>query len=162
MTEVLVLKEENKMSRMLKDERGMTLVELLATVVILAIIAAIGVTAIGRVIQNSREDAGVANVQQAMNAAKLYQATESGVESGKTFTLEDVTNGGYLDTATGTWADPKTVVFSVEDDGALTIAVPAAELKAGKKDNIELPAGTTNDKVLSLTRDDLWTPPTNP
>ncbi|MGX7420617.1 type IV pilin protein [Carnobacterium gallinarum] len=162
MTEVLVLREENKVSRMLKDERGMTLVELLATVVILAIIAAIGVTAIGRVIQNTREDAGVANVQQAMNAAKLYQSTESKATGGKFFTLKEILDGGYLEAAKGTWETPDTVVFTVETDGSLTLAVPANQLTAGNKKSQPIAAGTTNDDILSLTRADLWTPPANP
>ncbi len=45
------------MRKMLKNERGLTLVELLAVIVILGIIAAIAVPSIGDIIEKSREDA---------------------------------------------------------------------------------------------------------
>ncbi|MGY3777470.1 type II secretion system protein [Isobaculum melis] len=152
MTGVLTLKEESRMSRILKDEQGMTLVELLATVVILAIIAAIGVTAIGKVIQNTREDAGIANIQQAMNAAKLYQSTNLGAGSG-TFHLSDLTD--YLDTADATWADPSAVSFEVQDNGSLLITVPAGQLTAGNKSSNVL-TDMSNSQILDLDRDTLW------
>ncbi|QIL45805.1 type II secretion system protein [Vagococcus coleopterorum] len=160
MTNVLVLKEENKMSRLLKDERGMTLVELLATVVILAIIAAIGVTAIGQVIQNSKEDAGVANVQQAMNAGKLYQSTNS-TNDMKSFALKDVIDGGYLEVPTTTWNKPEAVLFEIDGDGVVKITVPEKSLKAGSKDSKAL-TKYSNDQILSLDRKILFGTKTTP
>jgi len=59
----------------LKDERGLTLVELLVVVVILGIIAAIAVVAIGGIIENSKKDAMVADAKQMVSAAKLYTAS---------------------------------------------------------------------------------------
>ena len=53
----------NKLALLVKDEEGMTLVELLAVIVILSIVAAIGGVAIAGVIQRSREDARVADVK---------------------------------------------------------------------------------------------------
>lgn len=57
-----------------KDERGMTLVELLAVVVILAIVGVIAFVAIGNVIENSKKDAHIANAQQVISSAELYEA----------------------------------------------------------------------------------------
>lgn len=57
-----------------KDQRGLTLVELLAVVVILAIVAAIAFVLIGNVIENSRKDAHISNAQQVIAAAKLAEA----------------------------------------------------------------------------------------
>lgn len=154
MMNVGILNEESRMSRLLKDERGMTLIELLATVVILAVIAGIGVTAIGKVIQNSKEDAGIANVQQAFNAAKLYQATNVVVGEGN-FKLSDVINQGYLEVSKDVWTDPATISFK-SSRGALTVHIPKDSLKAGEIGNNELAAGTTIEQVLGLKRGNLF------
>ncbi|WP_114569919.1 prepilin-type N-terminal cleavage/methylation domain-containing protein [Exiguobacterium flavidum] len=71
------LKEMWQDARQMRDERGLTLVELLVVVVILGIIAAISVIAVGNLIENSRKDAQVANAKQLVNAAKLYVSSES-------------------------------------------------------------------------------------
>lgn len=60
------------LKRMLKNERGLTLIELLAVVVILGIISAIAVPSIGGLIDNTKKDAHVANATQMINAAKIY------------------------------------------------------------------------------------------
>lgn len=62
-------------AKQLKDERGLTLVELLVVVVILGIIAAIAVVAIGGIIENSKKDAMVADAKQMVSSAKLYTAS---------------------------------------------------------------------------------------
>lgn len=70
-----------KMRKMLKNERGLTLIELLAVIVILGIIAAIAVPSIGKIIDNSKKDAQVAEALQIINAAKLSYASDSSVTS---------------------------------------------------------------------------------
>ncbi|MGN7852429.1 type II secretion system protein [Exiguobacterium sp. 22311] len=59
-------------AKQMRDERGLTLIELLVVVVILGIIAAIAVVAIGGLIENSRKDAVVSDAKQLVAAAKLY------------------------------------------------------------------------------------------
>jgi|SRR5690606_23131404 len=83
----------------LKNERGLTLVELLAVIVILAIIAIIAFVFIGGVIENSRKDAHIANAQQIISAAKLYEAT-TGAEKVDAKTLQDE---DYLDQILDPW-----------------------------------------------------------
>lgn len=60
------------LQKRLNNEKGLTLVELLAVIVILGIIAAIAIPSIGGVIENSRIKAAKADALNAISAANLY------------------------------------------------------------------------------------------
>jgi type IV pilus assembly protein PilA len=87
------------LKKKLKDQRGLTLVELLAVVVILGIISAIAVPSIGGLIDNSKKDAHVANAQQMVSAAKLALTSDANLQSGTHFlTLGYLEAQNFLDT----------------------------------------------------------------
>lgn len=70
----------------IKNEKGLTLVELLAVVVILGIISAIAVPSVGKLIENTQRDAAVANAIQVINSAKLAVAAgmqKDGIKNAK-------------------------------------------------------------------------------
>lgn len=56
----------------IKNEKGLTLIELLAVIVILAIIAAIAIPAIGNIIDSSRVKAAKADAANILSSAQLY------------------------------------------------------------------------------------------
>lgn len=87
-----------RMKKMLKKEKGFTLVELLAVIAILAIIVAIAVPSVGKIISDSKTDATNANIELVENAARL--ADVSGVSTGEgddEYTIEELIQAGFLD-----------------------------------------------------------------
>ena len=90
------------LKKLIRNEKGLTLIELLAVIVILGIIAAIAIPSIGGLIDNSKKDAHVANAQQMINAAKIAVTADKSLipSSGqsKNITLEQLEDNGYLET----------------------------------------------------------------
>ncbi|TQE92518.1 prepilin-type N-terminal cleavage/methylation domain-containing protein [Ureibacillus terrenus] len=86
------------LKKRLKNEKGLTLVELLAVVVILGIVAAIAIPAIGNMLENSRYNAAKSDAINIINAANLY-FTEVGSSNDDEVSVKDLLDGNYLDTA---------------------------------------------------------------
>ncbi|MFE8703442.1 type II secretion system protein [Cytobacillus sp. FJAT-54145] len=83
------------LKKRLKNERGLTLIELLAVVVILGIIAAIAVPSIGGIIKKTENDATVAEGIQIINAAKLYVTSNAPTADSTDLTKDQL--AGFLD-----------------------------------------------------------------
>ncbi|MEZ2716866.1 prepilin-type N-terminal cleavage/methylation domain-containing protein [Niallia circulans] len=131
----------------IKNEKGLTLIELLAVIVILGIIAAIAIPSISGIIQNSKEDAVRADAITILNAAKNYAAandvskieggkiTQAQIDSSYVNNLEitsfsvDVTDNEFKLTAGPVKAGKKTIEFkgasikNINDKNATTVVV---------------------------------------
>ncbi|WP_163971634.1 competence type IV pilus major pilin ComGC [Oceanobacillus halotolerans] len=83
-----------QIQKLMKKQKGFTLVELLAVIAILGIIVAIAVPTIGNVIGESEDDAKIANVELILNAARLADASGEDVDG---WSVEDLRNNGYLE-----------------------------------------------------------------
>ena len=93
-----------KLRKAMRKEDGFTLVELLAVIVILGIILAIAIPAIGNVIQNSRDKAAEQEKALVLDAARLYLVGEDKTvptgDTGLEIDIEtELIGRGYLENA---------------------------------------------------------------
>lgn len=106
----------NLLKKRIKNEKGLTLVEVLAVVVILAIVAAIAIPAIGNMIENSRIKAVKADAVNLINAANLYY-TENG---GGTDDFDGKTAGKGKEYVNSIGSIDDTKTIKVTRDGKIT------------------------------------------
>lgn len=102
----------------LKEQKGLTLIELLAVIVILAIIAAIAIPAIGNIIENSRYSAVKSDALNAISAGNLY-FTENAEAT--TISIGELNDAGFLDSQ-GALEDEDDLNRA---DGSITISTGA-------------------------------------
>lgn len=104
--------------KLLKNQKGLTLIELLAVIVILAIIAAIAIPAIGNIISNSKDKAILSDAAGVLAGAKIAIAdgacgdTREDTVTCKADVLEDVFEGEL---------DPNDKVVYIKSDKKYTI-----------------------------------------
>ncbi|MFJ7727110.1 type II secretion system protein [Neobacillus sp. NPDC097160] len=149
-----------KLKMKLKDQKGLTLIELLAVIVILGIIAAIAVPSILGLIDNTKKDAHVANAQQMVNSAKMAIASDANLQEypiafldlkylqDKKYleTVEDPDNEGYkIGTSTGVLTnltETDAVSFVKIEKGKVT-AVKLVNATRGVQDSTKNPLPPT-------------------
>ncbi|MEQ6355015.1 prepilin-type N-terminal cleavage/methylation domain-containing protein [Lysinibacillus sp. M3] len=108
--------------KLLKNQKGLTLIELLAVIVILAIIAAIAIPAIGNIINNSKDKAILSDAAGVLAGAKIAIAdgacgdTTQDTVTCKEEVLKDVFEGELdpNDKVTYTKADKKYIIHYSE------------------------------------------------
>lgn len=84
------------MVKALRNQKGITLIELLAVIVIIGIIAAIAVPAIGATIKNSEEKADDASVAIIEDTAIRYAMDKEIKTATDTVTIDVLVQEGYL------------------------------------------------------------------
>lgn len=122
------------LSRLKKDQRGLTLVELLAVVVILAIVSAIAFVVIGNVIENSKKDAHIGNAQQIISAVKVAEASGDIKQSELEGTGKDVIGLDTIGSAVDPW-DKKpyaSATVSKDADGKYSIKLVLKDTNSDK------------------------------
>lgn len=84
----------------MNNEKGLTLVELLAVIVILAIIAIIAVVSIAQILNNVKADTHLENARNVLEAGKLAHVTGESPKHdfnyAKNYTLQELADMGYL------------------------------------------------------------------
>ena len=110
----------------LKDQKGLTLIELLAVIVILAIIAAIAIPAIGNIIENSRVGGIKSDGLNALASAELFMTDNPNYfntgqpGTGGTGIVKTVLSPEYLDDQ-GSFSADDTFKVTKHTDGQLLL-----------------------------------------
>ena len=116
-----------QMKKRIKNEKGLTLIELLAVIVILAIISAIAIPAIGNIIENTRFNTVKADAISVINATNLYYTEDPAAVTGVTVTT--LKADGYLDNS-----------GKISNDATISKALPR-ELTTTETTGIEFSTG---------------------
>ena len=120
----------------LKEQKGLTLIELLAVIVILAIIAAIAIPAIANIIENSRVGAIKSDALNVISAGELYFTD---LPEEPSVTLEDLIAEGYMDDAASFDAPASvTVTKKTSTTGATPVVTPTNITGVGKTGGLQV------------------------
>jgi len=119
--------------RLRRKDGGFTLLELLAVLVILAVIIAIAVPLIGNILERARQDATINTAGQIAEAARLYVTTEKNGQFTDPVTVDELVKSNYISQPYDGWGNQiteGTVVFNA--DGSLK-EVTLTSTKIGTK-----------------------------
>lgn len=139
-----------QMKKRIKNEKGLTLIELLAVIVILAIVAAIAIPAIGNIIDNSRYNAVKADAINVLNAANLYYtdnpSAEDNVKVSELISAKVLDSAGKIpNDATVSKSSPRGLSATVTNAvGSKTVTFSSATIDAINKDSQKGSAATLN------------------
>lgn len=108
----------NTLKKRIKNEKGLSLVELLAVIVILAIVAAIAIPSIGNIIDNSRIKGIKADAANIVSAAQVYYA-DTGTTTGFVVNGTDGVGDKYVNLGSA----KVTTAVAVDSTGKITAGV---------------------------------------
>lgn len=121
------------MIKTLKNKKGVTLVELLAVIVIMGIIAAIAVPAIGSLIARQQTSADIASANNVLAAAQIYATenpNEASVDSDVLVSEGLIVSNPFKTVVTFTITDG--VVDGATAEGGVMVNDTTLELSEGK------------------------------
>jgi len=133
--------------RRLRNEKGVTLVELLVVVVILGIIAAIAIPSVGNIVENTRYNAAKADAITVLNAANLYFAD---TPSESTVTVATLKSSGFLQNA-GKVPDTASVAKASSGENSITATITfsgSKQLTLSSATITEINADTTKGSAV--------------
>jgi type IV pilus assembly protein PilA len=114
--------------KLLKNQKGLTLIELLAVIVILGIIAAIAIPSVNTIISNSKKKAQIENARALIDAAR-YKVNSELISTSSTFTLADLQDekANYIEKITdpsgNEYNKTSSKVIATEKNGSFTYSV---------------------------------------
>lgn len=114
-----------KIEELRNKEEGFTLVELLAVIVILGIIVAIAIPAVGSVIDRAGTDSEDAETQLIVDAARLYYTSEDPETVTDSVDTETLIEKGYLEERADGEAQEVTVHRVKDANGKITYTTDA-------------------------------------
>lgn len=125
-----------KIRKLLKQQEGFTLVELMIVVVILGILSGIGIQQYGRIQDNAKSAAHEANHRIIKSAVQMYLMTADPLPKVEDIDLETIKDAGYLDSQIvnpyTNKDDYEIEIKKVGESGAYTITVtPSIENPTG-------------------------------
>ena len=135
------------LQKRLNNEKGLTLVELLAVIVILGIIAAIAIPSIGNIIENSRVKAIKADALNVLVASDMYfiDNVPTGETGSQTVTLIVLKEKGFLDDLSS---------FKENADASVGYKKSGNELTGtGKNGNNSLIFSAATKSIINDTKD---------
>lgn len=132
------------MLKLLKNKKGVTLVELLAVIIILGIIAAIAIPTIGNLIENQKQNAAEAEWANVLEAARLYKVAEP---DATTVDLATLVSEGYITVAVGDVALDDDAIYDEDPETTLALITALADIDfdlTGAAPAVDLPTNYTH------------------
>jgi len=135
----------------MKNNKGVTLVELLIVIVVMGIIAAFAIPAVGKIIENTQKDAIYADALAVENAAKLF-CSQTTCTADEDLTWTELQ--GYLDSFDSTYytLTANNGVIATKASGKWTIYLEAATVGSWEFEAGAVPS--ESDRVQVTADDD--------